>query len=96
MPLSSRAIEVLAGLPRDQARVMPVSANALRLAWERLKAKLGIRDLRMHDLRREAASRAFEKGLNLPEVALLTGHKTVGTLLRHYAALEAKRVASKL
>ena len=96
VPLSSRAIEVLMGLPRDQARVMPISANALRLAWERLKVKLGIHDLRMHDLRREAATRAFEKGLSLPEVQLLTGHKTVGTLLRHYTSLETKRVASRL
>ena len=96
VPLSSRALKVLATLPRDQARIIPVSANALRLAWERLKAKLGLHDLRMHDLRREAASRAFEKGLSLPEVALLTGHRTPGTLLRHYAALEAKRVARRL
>ena len=96
VPLSSSAVEVLAGLPRDNVRVMPASGNALRLAWERLKAKLGITDLRMHDLRRKAASRAFEKGLSLAETMLLTGHKTPAILLRVYAALEAKRVASRL
>ena len=96
VPLSSRAIDVLGRLPRDNNRIMPVSGNALRLAWERLKTRLGICDLRMHDLRREAASRAFEEGLSLPEVALLTGHKTPSILLRYYTALEAKRVASRL
>ena len=51
----------------------PMSANALRLAWERLKKRAGIRDLRFHDLRREAISRFFEIGLSIPEVSLISG-----------------------
>ena len=47
-----------------------MSANAVRLAWERLKNKANIKDLHFHDLRHEAISRFFEKGLSIPEVAI--------------------------
>ena len=36
-----------------------------------------------HDLRHEAISRMFEKGLNVPEVASITGHKTASQLFRY-------------
>jgi integrase len=42
-----------------------------------------IEDLRLHDLRHEAASRLFEKGLNPMQVAAITGHKTLQMLKRH-------------
>jgi len=35
----------------------------------------GIEDLRFRDLRHEATTRLFEKGLNIMEVASITGHK---------------------
>ena len=36
-----------------------------------------------HDLRHEAISRMFEKGLNVPEVASISGHKTASQLFRY-------------
>ena len=41
-----------------------------------------LRDLRFHDLRHEATSRLFEKGLNPMEVAAITGHKPLQMLKR--------------
>ena len=35
------------------------------------------------DLRHEAISRMFEKGLNVPEVASIIGHKTASQLFRY-------------
>lgn len=52
-------------------------------------------DLHFHDLRHEAASRLFEKGLNVMEVASITGHKTLQTLKR-YTHLRAEELARKL
>ena len=72
-----------------------MSANAVRLAWERLKNKGNIKDLHFHDLRHEAISRFFEKGLSIPEVALISGHKDVRMLFR-YTHLKAKDVLIKL
>ena len=58
IPLSSKALTTLLGTPRGNSeRVYEVSPNAFRLAWERLRNRVGIKDLHFHDLRHEAISR---------------------------------------
>ena len=52
-------------------------------------------DLRFHDLRHEATSRLFEKGLDVMEVASITGHKTL-QMLKRYTHLRAENLARKL
>lgn len=52
-------------------------------------------DLRFHDLRHEATSRAFELGLNVMEVASMTGHKSIQQL-RRYTHVDARKLAAKL
>jgi integrase len=52
-------------------------------------------DLRVHDLRHEAASVFFEKGLNVIEVATVTGHKDL-RMLKRYTHLKAHDIAVKL
>ena len=42
--------------------------------------KTNIKGLRFHDLRHEATSRLFEKGLSIMEVASITGHKDIRML----------------
>lgn len=39
--------------------------------------RASVSGVRFHDLRHEATSRLFEKGLNVMEVAAITGHKTL-------------------
>ena len=57
--------------------------NAFKKTWQRLMKRCGFTDLRFHDLRHEATSRLFEKGLNVMEVASITGHKDVRMLYRY-------------
>lgn len=95
VPLSIRAVEVLSAVPRTGDRVFPVSTNAVRLAWERLRAAAGVEGLRFHDLRHEAVSRFFEKGLSVPEAALASGHRDLRMLAR-YTHLRPEAVAAKL
>ncbi len=83
VPLTKTARNVLSRLPRQDKRVFPISANCVRLAWERTRKKTGISDLRFHDLRHEAVSRFFEMGMSVPEVALISGHKDVRQLFRY-------------
>ncbi len=52
-------------------------------------------DLRFHDLRHEATSRLFEKGLGIMEVASMTGHKSL-SMLKRYTHVEAEKLAVKL
>jgi integrase len=76
IPLTDDALALLpAGSADRQIRVFPISANAFRLAWERLRRRAGIPDLHFHDLRHEAISRFFEAGLTAPEVASISGHR---------------------
>jgi integrase len=103
IPLSSLAVSVLdvqLDSMSDEAkkandRIFPVSPNGLRLAWERLTRRAGIADLHFHDLRHEAISRFFEKGLTVPEVASISGHRDIRMLLR-YAHADGARLAMKL
>lgn len=55
----------------------------------------GIQGLRFHDLRHEATSRLFEKGLNPMQVASITGHKTL-QMLKRYTHLQAEDLAKLL
>jgi len=96
LPLSTRAINVLQALePKIAGTIFPYKANAVRLAFTRLRSSLGIEDLRFHDLRHEATSRLFEKGLNQMEVSAVTGHKTL-QMLKRYTHLRAEDLAQKL
>ncbi len=52
-------------------------------------------NLTFHDLRHEATSRFFEKGLNPMQVAAITGHKTL-QMLKRYTHLKAEDLAELL
>ena len=54
-----------------------------------------IDNLHFHDLRHEATSRLFEKGLNPVEVATITGHKDTRMLMR-YTLLRAEGLVGRL
>ena len=91
IPLTKRALYIL----ENTQLPFPMSANAVRLAWDKLKKKGNIKDLHFHDLRHEAISRFFEKGLSIPEVALISGHKDVRMLFR-YTHLKAEDILRKI
>ncbi|MBW9336299.1 site-specific integrase [Herbaspirillum sp. RU 5E] len=93
VPLSTRAVTVLRAL-HDAYRiahpdctltgqVLATSANSVTCVWKRAMKKLNISDLRWHDLRHEAVSRLFERGLNPLEAASISGHKTLQMLARY-------------
>lgn len=86
VPLSTRALSLLSGLPRTvgEPRVFPVTASAVKQAWRRATKRAGITNLRIHDQRHEATSRLAEKLPNLIELAAVTGHKDLRMLKRYY------------
>lgn len=80
VPLSGLAVTALNNSHHKIESVFGMSSNAIKQAWKRLcKSKL-IVDVRFHDLRHEAISRFFERGLTHPEVAAVSGHRTVSQL----------------
>jgi integrase len=54
-----------------------------------------LQNLRFHDLRHEAVSRLFEKGLNTFEVGSISGHKTLA-MLQRYTHFKANDLALKI
>jgi integrase len=91
-----RGIATLNDLPLHITRkVFPLSEAALRGLWGRACRRAGIKGLHFHDCRHEAASRLFEKGLNIMEVSAITGHKDL-KMLKRYTHLKAEDLALKL
>ncbi|MBU2838774.1 site-specific integrase [Acidithiobacillus thiooxidans] len=94
VPLSSRAVAVLKSLPRNITGNVFPSAD-ISHSFARACKRAGIEDLRFHDLRHEATSRFFEKGLREMQVAAITGHKTL-QMLKRYTHLKAEDLAKLL
>ncbi|MEC9362912.1 integrase [Sinimarinibacterium flocculans] len=98
--LSRRAVEVLKSLPRHDgdngAAVIGIRPGSFSQAFKRVCERLELENIRLHDLRHEAASRLAEK-LNGDVIALstMTGHKTL-SMLKRYTHLRAEDVAKRL
>ncbi len=98
IPLSSAAMAALKSLPKHiSGRVFWrwAASDSFNKTWTRACARAGIEDLRFHDLRHEAVSQLFEKGLNPMEVASVSGHKTL-SMLKRYTHLRAEDLVKKL
>jgi integrase len=107
IPLSSDALTSLRGqlrasqsesdgvIPLHEPPVFSYQPRGLSGEFLKLCRRQGIADLRFHDLRHEATSRLFEKGLNPVEVATITGHKDTRMLMR-YTHLRAEDLVGRL
>jgi integrase len=107
IPLSSKAIASLRGqlrasqgvsggvFPLVESTVFDYKPRGLSGEFLKLCRRKGIHDLHFHDLRHEATSRLFEKGLNPVEVATITGHKDTKMLMR-YTHLRAENLVGRL
>ena len=60
-------------------------------AWQTLRERAGLKDVRLHDLRHSYASRALALGESLPMIGKLLGHSQVETTAR-YAHLARESV----
>ena len=95
VPLSLKAIEIINALEKPYEHLFIIKPDAITRAFKRACVRVGLDDLRFHDIRHEATSRFFELGLNTMEVSAITGHKTL-TMLKRYTHLKAKDLALKL
>jgi integrase len=100
VPIARAAVEIIDALRPstgycNTTRVFPLTAEAVKLSWRRTITRAGLADLHFHDLRHEAISRFFERGLNVPEVALISGHRDARMLFR-YTHPNPETVAAKL
>lgn len=88
--LSETAVELLKALPRIQGNEYVIVGGVdgqhlknLRKPWGRIRARAGLSDLRLHDLRHSFASFAIAEGVSLPAIGKLLGHKKTVTTERY-------------
>jgi len=85
VPLSERVLEALRGCPVQikSGRLFPWSRFQWHYRFSRICKEAGIEGLRTHDLRHEGVSRLQELGLDVFEIAAVSGHKTLSQLSRY-------------
>lgn len=96
IPLSKAAIRILKSVPkRTDGYIFGLRPDSITQVFSRVCKRMEINNLRFHDIRHEAISRLFEKGLNMMEVSSITGHKDF-KMLKRYTHLRAEDLVSKL
>jgi len=90
VPLNPDAMAVLHQLlerrapDSSDARILPLTYEALKKAWNVACEKTDLDDANIHDLRRTGATRyALVYNGNMPVVKIITGHKTDSQVLRY-------------
>ncbi|MGO2336289.1 site-specific integrase [Providencia sp.] len=95
VPLLGESWDILNKQKPKGDRIFPFNPASISKGVRIVKQSLGIEDLRYHDLRREGASRLFEAGFSIEEVAQVTGHKSLNTLWRVYTELFPQNLHDK-
>ena len=101
VPLTPTAAAVLDAIPRvpDSPWVIAGKKPGAHLSnvndqWQRLRARAGLEDVRLHDLRHSWASRALALGESLPMIGRLLGHTQIQTTARYAHLARDTEIAS--
>jgi integrase len=96
IPLTPRALNAIHALPtRLDGRLIGHKPDSITQAVSRACARAGIIDLHLHDFRHEGISRFFEMGLQIQEVALISGHAD-WRMLKRYVQLRPADLLPKI
>lgn len=96
IPLTNKAVSLLHSMTANpDDKFFSIKADSVSQAFKRACDKAKVINLRFHDLRHEATTRFFEYGLNVMEVATITGHKDL-KMLKRYTHLKAETIALKI
>ena len=105
VPLTPVAEAMLDGIPRVAGNPWVIVGQKpgahlsnIEPIWIRVRARAGLEDVRIHDLRHSYASRALALGEGLPMIGKLLGHRKIGTTARyaHLARDTEKASAAKV
>jgi integrase len=80
-------LSALEALEREDGdvRLFPLSMTTLKRSLTRLWRKTGLKDVRLHDLRRSHATILVNRGVDVRTVAARLGHSGTAMLAKHYA-----------
>lgn len=83
IPLLGESWAVLQRQPKVDERIFPVHPQTMSKYFTEACKALSIPDLHLHDLRHEGISQMFEQGFDIPQVAIVSGHKSWNHLKRY-------------
>lgn len=92
VPLLGEAYSIAIRQPKKGELIFPYNPKSIGSGFRSVRKKLGIKELTYHDLRREGASRLFERDYRIEEVAQVTGHKDLKVLWNVYTALNPENL----
>jgi len=95
VPLLAGSFDIANRQEKKTEIIFPYNSRSVTAGFQRVRNELGITDLRYHDLRREGASRLFEKGYTIEEVAQVTGHRNLNILWQVYTQLFPHKLHDK-
>ena len=81
--LTPEALAIINSMARAAPQIFPYAATTISTNFTRACQMLGIIDLHFHDLRHEGISRLFEMGRTIPQVAVVSGHRSWSSLQRY-------------
>ncbi|MHC2017712.1 tyrosine-type recombinase/integrase [Methylobacterium sp. CM6247] len=102
--LNEAALAVLDAVPRDLDNPYVIIGQRsgahlvnLEKPWQRVRARAGLDEVRLHDLRHSFASIGAGAGLGLPMIGALLGHTQAATTARYaHLAVDPLRAANEL
>ncbi|GHC17386.1 integrase [Kushneria pakistanensis] len=83
VPLMGESLAIIEAQPRKEERIFPFNSESTSNGFRRICQHLGIENLHFHDLRHEGISRLFERGYQIQEVAMVSGHRDWKSLKRY-------------
>jgi len=95
VPIFNQVNVLLQEIEKDDGQLFPIKEHAVSVAFRRAVKRSGLANISFHTLRHEAITRFFEKGLSIPEVASISGHKS-WAMLRRYTHLQSQKLINKL
>lgn len=96
VPLSVAAVDLLKKLPRTESEfIFPIKSCTVEAAFKRAVNRIGLTNIRFHDLRHTAITNMASKLPNIIELSAVSGHKSLAMLKRYYHP-DATALALKL
>jgi integrase len=82
--------------PNKNGQIFPITEHAVSVAFRRAVKRSKLDKISFHTLRHEAISRFFEQGFTIPEVAMISGHKSWSMLKRYTHLKTIMKINNKL
>ena len=97
LPLNDDVLSILDIIPRLENNPYVICGSVegqpiinLQKSWRRIRARAGLDDVRIHDLRHTFASQAVMGGVSLAIVSKLLGHSQISTTMRYAHLADAE------